>query len=120
MSSDLETSCPDHDLSYLDLDSGRVIPAQITPNPQSSKSKVKSKESSESTEMLSSKAYDFLMHKINSMEKYMSKLDKLDKVDKLDQMEKTVNQMEEKINSFDKRIQNTEKKLFIVLRNLWT
>ena len=51
--------------------------------------------------MLSSKAYDFLMHKINSMENYMSKVDKLDT---LDQMEKTVNQMEEKINSFDTRI----------------
>ena len=38
------------------------------PQPQSIKSKVKSKES---TELLSSKAYAFLMDKINSMERYM-------------------------------------------------
>ena len=37
VSSDLETSCPDTDLSYLDLDSGKVIPAQSTPQPQSVK-----------------------------------------------------------------------------------
>ena len=113
VSSDLETSCPDTDLSYLDIDSRKVIPVQSTPQPQSVKSKARC---FEPAYLLSSKAYDILMDKINSMEKYMSKLDRLDKLDKLDQMEKTVNQMEEKLNSFDKRIHKL-KKLCRVLKN---
>ena len=32
VSSDLETSCHDTDLSYLDLDSGKVIPVQSKPS----------------------------------------------------------------------------------------
>ena len=73
VSSDLETSCPDTDLSYLDLDSGKVIPVLSTPQPQPLKSQVKCYESAY---LLSNKAYEVLMDKLNYMKKSMSKLDK--------------------------------------------
>lgn len=92
VSSDLDTSGLDGDLSYLDLDTKTVVTAASTP--QQGK-----------CDILSNKSYDQLMRKITAMERCMSKLDKLDKLDK---MEQSVRQMELKMDRFDKRIQKTE------------
>jgi chromosome segregation ATPase len=90
----LSSDSSDHnegDLSYLDLDSGKVLQA--------------SQKTSESKVTLTLSEYDALMSKLMLLEKG---LDKLNKLDKLDKIEKSVQSMNNKIIDFEQRLKHTE------------
>ena len=82
-------SSVDGELSYLDLDTGRVLSASRTDNIS-----------------MSTNLYDTIMSKLLSFEKCFSKLEKLDK---LDSIETCVTSMSLKISDFEHRLVNSEK-----------
>jgi len=81
-------SSVDNELSYLDLDTGRVLAASRQP------------------EQMSTSAYDAVMTKLMAMEKGLAQLEKLDK---LDDIERNVASMNAKLCSLETRLSTNEK-----------
>jgi len=81
-------SSVDNELSYLDLDTGRVLAASRQP------------------EHMSTSAYDAVMTKLMAMEKGLAKLEKLDK---LDDIERNVASLNAELSSLETRLSTNER-----------
>lgn len=82
----------DAELSYLDLDTGRVTSFRRQPE----------------SVTLSTEQFDSISRKLSTLEKFCEKLDKLDK---LDSIEITVNSLSLKISTFERRLNENETKM---------